>query len=112
MKETTKQFILSCLPILKLMIDLLFHSELAQKCCFQNLDQCDLWEYTGLRKQKKPQTNLQFSKPSQVAKGCETNRKDHVGSELESVAQEHVPNSNHLRFSHVKQPFPIHTMTH
>lgn len=111
MKETKKQFILSCLPILKLMIDLLFHSELAQKCCFQNLDERDLWEYTGLRKQKKHQTNLQFSKPSQVAKGCETNRKDHVGSALESVAQEHVLNSNHLRFSHVKQPFPIHTMT-
>lgn len=52
MKETKKQFVLSCLPILKLMIDLLFHSELAQKCCFQNLDERDLWEYTGLRKQK------------------------------------------------------------
>lgn len=64
-----------------------------------------------IKKTKKHQTNLQFSKPSQVAKGCETNRKDHVGSALESVAQEHVLNSNHLRFSHVKQPFPIHTMT-
>lgn len=27
------------------------------------------------------------------------------------LLNEHVLNSNHLRFSHVKQPFPIHTMT-